>query len=128
MGMSSGAMLMSKYIIDTTGKNIVVEDGMNLDNISIYPHNNTSEIEYPSEISLGKNIYRKNDLISVAQEYGNFYLLQDNKSEDGSFDISIIKSINGNIEYYTENNGKIWEATSDGIKLFVPELSKRIKR
>ena len=55
-------------------------------------------------------------------------MLQDNENEDLSFDISIIKSIDGNLEYYTENNGKIWLATSDGIKLFVPELSNKIKK
>ena len=75
-----------------------------------------------------REIYRKEDNIKVAQEYGDFYLLQDNMNDDMSFDISIIKSTNGNIEYYTENNGKIWLVTSEGINLFVPELSKRIKR
>ena len=42
----------------------------------------------------------------------SFYLLQDFQREDGLFDISAIKSNNGNIEFYTENNGKIWEVSS----------------
>ena len=105
-----------------------IEDGLNLDGISIFPHNNTTEDEYPEVLDIGGEIYRKEDNIKVAQEYGEFYLLQDNMNDDMSFDVSIIKSTNGNLEYYTENNGKIWLATSEGIELFVPELSKRIKR
>lgn len=132
MGYSAGAMLMSKKIIITPCSDeypdFHIEDGLNLDGISIFPHNNTVEDEYPEVLDIGGEIYRKEDNIKVAQEYGEFYLLQDNMNDDMSFDVSIIKSTNGNLEYYTENNGKIWLATSDGIELFVPELSKRIKR
>lgn len=132
MGYSAGAMLMSKKIIITPCSDeypdFHIEDGLNLDGISIFPHNNTTEDEYPEVLDIGGEIYRKEDNIKVAQEYGEFYLLQDNMNDDMSFDVSIIKSKNGNLEYYTENNGKIWLATSEGIELFVPELSKRIKR
>ena len=44
----------------------------------------------------------------VFNEYGSFYLIQDNLRKDGLYDISIIKSNNGNIEIYTENDGKVW--------------------
>ena len=81
-----------------------------------------------SILDVGGEIYRKEDNIKVAREHGEYYLLQDNMNDDMSFDISIIKATDGNLEFYTENNGKIWKATSDGINLFVPELSKRIKR
>lgn len=132
MGYSAGAMLMSKKIIITPCSDeypeFHIEDGLNLDGISIFPHNNTTEDEYPEVLDIGGEIYRKEDNIKVAQEYGEFYLLQDNMNDDMSFDVRIIKSTNGNLEYYTENNGKIWLATSEGIELFVPELSKRIKR
>lgn len=132
MGFSAGAMLMSKKIIITPCSDEYPEfhigDGLNLDGISIFPHNNTPEEEYPDVLDVGGEIYRKEDNIKVAQEYGEYYLLQDNMNDDMSFDVSIIKSTNGNLEYYTENNGKIWLATSEGINLFVPELSKQIKR
>ena len=32
------------------------------------------------------------------------------------FDISIIKSTDGNVEYYIENSGKVWEV-NNGINL-----------
>lgn len=132
MGYSAGAMLMSEKIIITPCSDeypeFHIEDGLNLDGISIFPHNNTSEEEYPEVLDIGGEIYRREDNIKVAKEYGEYYLLQDNENEDLSFDISIIKSIDGNLEYYTENNGKIWLATSDGIKLFFPELSNKIKK
>lgn len=117
LGFSAGAMLMSKYMIITPCSeeypDFHIEEGLNFDNLSIYPHNNTSTEEYPEELISGDEVYKKQDLIKVADEYGKFYLLQDYQREDGLFDISIIKSSDGNIEYYTENNGKIWEVSNE---------------
>ena len=45
-----------------------------------------------------------------------FENIQDNLREDGLTDVSIIKSINGVVEFYYENDGKIWEVSND-IKL-----------
>ena len=108
---------MSKYMIITPCSeeypDFHIEEGLNFDNLSIYPHNNTSTEEYPEELISGDEVYKKQDLIKVADEYGKFYLLQDYQREDGLFDISIIKSSDGNIEYYTENNGKIWEVSNE---------------
>ena len=121
MGFSAGAMLMSKYIIITPCSDIYpdfhIEEGLDLDGISIYPHNNTSEEEYPNTLFVRGETYQKDDLIKVAKEYGNYYLLQDNVREDGLVDVSIIKSTDGNLELYTENNGKMWIATPDGVKI-----------
>lgn len=121
IGISAGAMLMSKYIIITPCSSeypsFRIEEGMNLDNISIYPHNNTDKEEYPKEIVLDDEIYKKDDLIKVAKKYGNFYLLQDYYIEDGLVDISYIKSVNGIISFHYENNGKIWICNKDGITL-----------
>lgn len=112
LGISAGAMMMSKYIIVTPCSeeypDFHIEEGLNLDDISIYPHNNTSSNIYPDTLVVGDETYQKEDFIKVAKEYGNFYLLQDNLREDGTTDVSLIKSINGNLEYYTENEGKIW--------------------
>ena len=127
MGFSAGAMLMSKYIIVTPCSleypEFRIENGLNFDNLSIYPHNNTSNTEYPDILSVGEETYKKQDLIKVAQEYGKFYLLQDNLREDGLTDVSIIKSIDGVIEYYYEQDGKIW-VVNDDIEL----LDKKINR
>lgn len=120
LGMSAGAMLMSKHIIITPCSeeypNFRIEDGLNLDNISVYPHNNTSDTEYPTELISGDETYKKSDLIKAAKQCGPFYLLQDNIRTDGITDVSVIKSCNGKIEFYKENDGKIWIADKD-IKL-----------
>lgn len=112
LGCSAGAMLMSKYIIITPCSeeypDFRIEDGLNLDGISIYPHNNTSSTKYPDKLISGDETYKKADLITVSDKYGPFYLLQDNLRSDGSTDVSFIKSSNGKIELCRENDGKIW--------------------
>lgn len=122
LGFSAGAMLMSKYIIITPCSeeypDFRIEDGLNLDDISIYPHNNTNQEEYPDTLVVDGETYKKEDLIKVANEYGEYYLLQDYLREDGLTDVSIIKSTNGYLELYTENDGKIWTAQKDSIILF----------
>ena len=121
LGFSAGAMLMSRHIIITPCSeeypDFHIENGLDLDGISIYPHNNTSLEEYPDTLVVGDETYQKADLIKVAGEYGEYYLLQDNFREDGLTDVSIIKSTNGNLELYTENEGKIWIVKSDKIVL-----------
>lgn len=114
VGLSAGAMFMSKYIIITPCSeeysDFQVEEGLNLDGISIYPHNNTEEEEYPEKLVVGDETYIKNDLLKVAAEYGEFYLIQDHMRESGETDVSLIKVSDGRLEYYTENQGKIWKA------------------
>lgn len=121
MGYSAGAMFMSKYIIVTPCSDeypeYKVEEGLNLDELTIYPHNNTNEITYPDEVHNYDEIYLKKDLIQAAKDYGTFYLLQDYLNENGKYDISIIKSNNGEISIYRENEGKIWESTREGINI-----------
>ena len=132
LGYSAGAMLMSKYIIVTPCSeeypDFRIEEGLNLDGISIYPHNNTSIEEYPEELVVGGETYKRNDLISVAKEYGDYYLLQDNFTQENIWDISIIKSTNGVLDFYTENQGKIWTVTKDGVKLMKLSKTKGMKK
>ena len=132
LGFSAGAMFMSKYIIITPCSeeypDFHIENGLDLDGISIYPHNNTNEEIYPNTLVVDDETYQKDDLIKVANEYGNYYLLQDYLRDDALTDISIIKSSNGNLEFYTENNGKIWLVESDGITLINKNEKNLIKR
>ena len=120
LGSSAGSMYMSKYIIITPCSEdypeFHIEEGLNLDNISIYPHNNTNKFRYPKFLAVRDEIYDRDDFITAAKEYGEFYLLQDYYREDGLSDVSIIKSVNGRIEIYRENKGRVWLATKDGIK------------
>ena len=131
LGFSAGAMLMSRYIIITPCSeeypDFHIENGLNLDEISIYPHNNTSEEEYPNTLVIDGETYQKDDLVKVANEYGNYYLLQDYLREDGFTDVSVIKSTNGELEFYTENDGRIWLAKPNGITL-VNKNEKTIKK
>lgn len=126
LGFSAGAMLMSKYIIITPCSeeypDFHIEEGLDLDNISIYPHSNTTEEIYPDILNTGDERYQKEDLIKVAKEYGEFYLLQDSLNEEGKIDVSIIKSVDGNLDIYTEYNGKVWKVTSNNIEYI--ELKK----
>ncbi len=121
VGFSAGAMLMSKYIIITPCSDeypeFRVEEGLNLDEISIYPHNNISLDKYPEVLNIGEETYKKEDLLIISKKYGEFYLLQDHLREDGKTAISIIMSKNGKIEYYRENDGKIWIVTKEDIIL-----------
>lgn len=132
LGFSAGAMFMSKYIIITPCSeeypDFHIENGLNLDGVSIYPHNNTNEEKYPNTLVVDDETYQKDDLIKVANEYGNYYLLQDYLRDDALTDISIIKSSNGNLEFYTENNGKIWLVESDGITLINKNEKNLMKR
>ena len=124
LGFSAGAMLMSKHIIITPCSeeypDFQIEEGLNLDGISVFPHNNTSRKAYPDELISGDETYQKADLIQVAKRYGNFYLLQDHLRENGLTDISLIKSSSGKIEFYTENEGKIWQACNNDVVLYYP--------
>ena len=129
LGFSAGAMLMSQYIIITPCSDeypdFHIEEGLNLDGLSIYPHNNTNQEEYPNTLVVGNETYKKEDLLKVAKEYGKYYLLQDNPREDGLYDVSIIKSTDGIIEYYYENDGKIWEVNNDVVLINNNLISKK---
>ncbi len=117
LGLSAGAMLMSKHVIVTPCSeeypDFRVEDGLNLDSISIFPHNNTTLLEYPDKLISGDETYKKSDLLTVSKQYGPFYLLQDNPKPNGTTDVSAIKSSNGKLEFYTENDGRIWLVDKD---------------
>ncbi len=122
MGFSAGAMLMSRYIIITpcseTFPEFRIEKGLDLDGISIYPHNNTDSEEYPEELTVDGEITRREDLIRVAREYGDFYLLQDFQTEAGVYDVSYIRCENGQTEFCREHDGRIWTVDGDGVRLY----------
>lgn len=126
LGMSAGAMLMSKYIIVTPCSQeypkFRIEAGLNLSNISIYPHNNFEGNEYPNKIDLGDEVYTKEHLIRVAEKCGNFYLLQDHMTNENITNVSLIRTHNNEIEFITQNDGKVFIATPNGIELLKNKL------
>lgn len=121
MGMSAGAMNMSKYIIITPCSeeypNFDVRPGLNLSNISIYPHNNFEGTTFPEQIDLGEEITKSNDLIKVAREYGTFYCLQDYLNNKGLVQVSLIRTCGDDIKFFTNNNGNAWKTTEDGFTI-----------
>lgn len=121
LGFSAGAMLMSKYIIVTPCSDeypdFHIEEGLNLSEISIYPHNNFKGDVYPLKVDLGEEVYKKEDLLTVAREYGDFYLLQDYLNDEGKTEVSLIRAIGNELEILNANGGKVFKATKDGIYL-----------
>lgn len=126
LGMSAGAMLMSKHIIITPCSeeypDFHIEEGMNLSNISIYPHNNFEGDEYPDILNIGDETYKKDDLLKVASEYGEFYLLQDHFVDRGITNVSLIRTCGNEIEFICEQEGKIFLCSSNGIELLKNKL------
>ena len=123
LGFSAGAMLMSKYMIITPCSeeypDFRIEKGLNLDGISIYPHNNTNLADYPERLTVDKETWLRKDLIRVAREYGEYYLLQDfrNENEENDvYDISYLKCKDGRLGVFRENGGKIWVAGKDCVR------------
>lgn len=116
MGMSAGAMNMSKYIIITPCSeeypDFDIRPGLNLSNISIYPHNNFDGTVFPEQVDLGGEITQSNDLIKVANEYGNFYCLQDYLDNNGNVHVSLIRTCGDDFRLFANNNGKAWEVSS----------------
>ena len=119
LGMSAGAMYMSKNIIIVPCSSeyncFHIEEGLNLGGISIYPHNNFIGDTFPKEIINDEEITKSEDLIKVAKEYGEFYLLQDNYINEEITQVSLIRVSNNNIEILNDNNGRVWICTKDGI-------------
>lgn len=122
LGMSAGAMYMSKNIIivpcSDEYNEFHIERGLNLTNISIYPHNNFNGKVFPKEIINDEEITKSDDLISVAKKYGEFYLLQDNYINGDITEVSLIRISDNNMEILTDNNGRVFKCTKDGIDEF----------
>lgn len=121
MGMSAGAMNMSKYIIITPCSDeypeFDIRPGLNLSNISIYPHNNFEGNIFPEQVELGDEITKSDDLIKVATEYEEFYCLQDYLDKTGKINVSLIRTCDNEINFFTNNDGKVWKVSSNGFEI-----------
>lgn len=121
LGFSAGAMNMSKYIVITPCSeeypDFDVREGLNLSNISIFPHNNFDGEEYPEVVYMGDETTIASDLNIVAKEYGNFYCLQDHTHEDGTTSVSLIRTTKDEMVFLTDNDGKVWEVTPTSFDL-----------
>ena len=119
LGMSAGAMYMSKNIIivpcSKEYNEFHIEEGLNLTSISIYPHNNFVGDIFPEKIVNDEEITHSEDLIKVSKEYGEFYLLQDNYINEEVTEVSLIRVSNNIIEILNDNSGRVWICTKEGI-------------
>lgn len=121
MGFSAGAMNMSKYIIITPCSEeypeFDVRMGLNLSEISIFPHNNFKGDIFPEIVYMGDETTISSDLNIVAKQYGPFYCLQDYNHEDSTTSVSLIRTTKDDFQILTHNDGKVWQATKDGFDL-----------
>lgn len=107
MGISAGAMCMSKYSlllpVNEEYSIIDIRKAMNLSNISIYPHYNSNG-EIPEVFDGGTEKTKKSDLLYANKNYGDIYLLQDNaeiREQNGKLDFignNIILVSNGSFK------------------------------
>lgn len=134
MGFSAGAMNMSKHIIITPCSDeypeFDVRPGLNLSEISIYPHNNFEGEIYPEKVYMDDEVTTASDLNIVAKQYGNFYCLQDYTRSDNTTSVSLIRTTSNSFEILTNNDGKAWEVTPTGFELInvLNTLQKQNKR
>lgn len=81
VGGSAGAMNMSKYIVITPLNeeypDFVIEEGLNLNNITIVPHYQYEGSIIPSFSGLEEEPQKLADIIKMSEEAGKLYLLQD---------------------------------------------------
>ena len=121
MGFSAGAMNMSKHIIITPCSKeypeFDVRPGLNLSELSIFPHNNFEGEDYPEKVYMDDEIITASDLNIVARQYGNFYCLQDYTHEDNLTSVSLVRTTPDSFEILTNNNGKVWEVTPTSFNL-----------
>ncbi len=108
MGMSAGAMCMSKYSmllpVNEKYPNMEIKKGMNLSEISIYPHYNSNG-EVPEVLTVDTEQTKKSDLLYASNNYGSVYLLSDNteiREENGNLNF-----IGTNIIYLSGNEFKL---------------------
>lgn len=108
MGMSAGAMCMSEYSmllpVNEKYPNMEIKEGMNLSDISIYPHYNSNG-EVPEILTVDTEQTKKSDLLYASNNYGSMYLLSDNteiREENGT-----LTFIGANIIYLNGNEFKL---------------------
>jgi peptidase E len=120
LGISAGAMIMSKYIIMVTdGPNSdksVIKKGLNIVNYSIYPHCNFSGEDFKMNFYVGSDLVISQKLIDISRGKGDVFCLQ-NKDENNTIKISLIRTVNGKSEIISINNGTVWKIMDNFVKI-----------
>lgn len=120
LGISAGAMNMSKYIIMVTdGPNsneTRIEPGLGLVNFSVFPHCAFSGDNFAPSFFIGSDLVDSRTLLQASQRKGDVYFLQ-NKTETDTLKISFIRVENGKTQFASMFDGKVWKATENGFEI-----------
>ena len=120
LGISAGAMNMSKYIIMVTDGATVdetrEEEGLGLVDFSVFPHCAFSGDTFAESFYIGSDLVESQKLLMACKEKGDVYFLQ-NKTETDALKISFIRVKDGKKEFVSIYDGRVWKATEDGFEL-----------
>ena len=120
LGVSAGAMNMSKYIIMVTdGANsdeTRVEEGLGLVDFSVFPHCAFSGDTFAASFYIGSGLVDSQNLLTACKGKGDVYFLQ-NKTETDTLKISFICAKEGKKEFVSIFDGRVWKATENGFEL-----------
>ncbi len=120
LGISAGAMNMSKHIIMVTdGVNsdeTRIEDGLGLVDFSVYPHCAFSGDVFAKSFYIGSDLVDSEKLLAASRNKGDVYFIQ-NKTETDKLKISFIRVENGRKDFVSIYEGRAWKATADGFEI-----------
>ena len=120
LGISAGAMNMSKYIIMVTdgpeSNETRIEDGLGLVDFSVFPHCAFSGDNFAPSFCIGSDLVDSKALLQASQGMGTVYFLQ-NKTETDTLKISFIRVKNNNPQFVSMFDGKVWKATENGFEI-----------
>lgn len=120
LGISAGAMNMSKYIIMVTdGPNsneTRIEEGLGLVDFSVFPHCAFSGDTFAPSFYIGADLVDSTKLLQESQGKGDIYFLQ-NKTETDTLKISFIRVENNKPQFVSMYDGKVWKATKNGFEI-----------
>lgn len=120
LGISAGAMNMSRYIIMVTdGVNsdeTRVEEGLGLVDFSVFPHCAFSGDTFAESFYIGPDLVEAQKLLAACKNMGDVYFLQ-NKTETDTLKISFIRVKGGKKEFVSIYDGRVWKATGERFEL-----------
>ena len=120
LGISAGAVNMSKYIIMVTdGVNsdeTRVEEGLGLVDFSVFPHCAFSGDTFAESFYIGSDLVESRKLLTACKDKGDVYFLQ-NKTESDTLKISLIRVKDRKKEFVSIYDGRVWKVVEEGFEL-----------
>lgn len=120
LGISAGAMNMSKYIIMVTdgseNNETRIEEALGLVDFSVFPHCAFSGDKFAPSFYIGSDLVDSATLLHASQGKGDVYFLQ-NKTDTDTLKISFIRVENNKLQFVSMFDGKVWKATENGFEI-----------